>query len=101
MKKTVLIFTVFVLITICTAFTCTKTNLYQVIVVKDCTGSYLKINGKDYRVCNIEQLEGFANGDIIHAKYRTLKECSGKAVEVPVCMMYHQYEGWIQIIKIG
>ncbi len=100
MKKSALLLMVFVIVTLFTAFSCTKENFNKVMVVKDCTGNYLKVNGKDYRVCNIEQLDGYANGDTIHAKYKALKECSGTAVEVPVCMMYHPYEGWIQIIQI-
>lgn len=82
-----------------TAFSCTRENLNKVIVVKDCTGSYLEVNGKDFGVCNIERLERYADRDAIHAKFILLNECTAAAVRVPVCEIYHSHEGRIQIIK--
>lgn len=82
------------------SLSCTGPKMQEAAVIKDCTGSYLRINNKDYHVCNIEKLEGLENGVKIKASYRRLEKCTGPEQDAIVCMMYHENEGWIKIKKI-
>lgn len=66
-------------------------------VIKDCTGSYLRYNDKDYHICNIENVDIYNNGTKVTASFKKIKECS--RIDV-VCRMYHANEGLINVIKI-
>lgn len=79
---------------------CKKESGEKVTVVKDCTGTYLQINGKDYQVCNLEKTNGFANGTTVIASYKKISKCTGSAADQIVCMMYHENEGWIEVMSI-
>ncbi len=67
-------------------------------VVRDCTGTYLRINKKDYHVCNIERIATYADGQTIKAAFKKIGECE-KQPEI-VCMMFHENEGWVEITKV-
>lgn len=79
---------------------CTKQHSQNVTVIKDCTGSYLRIDNKDYRVCNLEMVSAFKDGEQISASYQKIKECHGSAIDAIVCMMVHQNEGWIEVLSV-
>jgi hypothetical protein len=81
-------------------FGCSKPQENEMKVVRDCTGTYLQVNNKDYRVCNLEKVENFADGVSVKASYRSLTECNGSANGQIICMMYHQHEGWIEVLTI-
>lgn len=77
---------------------CKKTN-QDATVTKDCTGTYLTIDSKDFKVCNEDILEAYEDGTIITASFKKLKEC--KPLENKVtCELYHEYKYWIEITKI-
>ena len=76
---------------------CSKITSEEVEIVKDCTGSYLKFNNKDYHICNEEIVNGFNNGDIVEASFRRIDECNNTGA---ICMMAHKNEGWIKVTKI-
>lgn len=89
------------LIVPCVAFaSCAGTRPFvkSAQVVRDCTGTYLRVNGKDYHVCNKEMIKDFAEGQKIDVRFKKIKECD----ETPemVCMMYHENEGWVEIVKV-
>ena len=69
-------------------------------VIKDCTGTYLRLDGKDYRVCNIDKTSSFTEGTKVTATYKKIKNCIGLAKDVIVCKMLHANEGWIEVEKI-
>ena len=71
-----------------------------VTVVKDCTGTYLRVDGKDYLVCNREKVSSFADGTTVNASFKKINECDGSAKDAFVCMMFHENEGWIKVEKI-
>lgn len=71
----------------------------QAIVVKDCTGTYLRINQKDYMVCNYEVLQNHSNGAEIRVDFKTAESCF-HLIDLVVCEMYHENEGLIQVTKI-
>ena len=79
---------------------CKKDTGKKMTVVKDCTGSYLRSEGKDYHVCNTEKTEGFKDGTTVMASFKKIDKCTGAESDKIVCMMYHENEGWIEISGI-
>ena len=79
---------------------CHKESLQEMTVVRDCTGTYLRLDEKDYHVCNTEKVDGFVNGSKVKAGFKKIKNCNGTASEAIVCLMFHQNEGWIEVGKI-
>lgn len=79
---------------------CKKESGEKMTVVKDCTGTYLRMNGKDYQVCNLEKTNAFANGTAVIASYKKISTCTGSATDQITCMMYHENEGWIEVASI-
>jgi hypothetical protein len=79
---------------------CQKENKVTMTVVRDCTGTYLQKDGKDYHVCNLEKVKNFDDGAKVTASYKRLKECKGSGIDQIVCLMYHQNEGWIEVTDI-
>lgn len=69
-------------------------------VPRDCTGTYLNYNGKDYRVCNLEAVASFPGGSSVTATFKKIKKCTDSAQDAFVCMMVHENEGWITVEKI-
>ena len=80
---------------------CTKISDDSMKVVRDCTGTYLRFEGKDYHVCNLDKLSGFSDGQTVKASFKQVKKCNYKSQPDVVCMMYHENEGWIQILKVN
>ena len=97
MKKSILIATI---ITLLTLFSCKKEKNAEVSVVRDCTGTYLRFEGKDYHVCNSEKLASFRNGMTVKATFKRIKKCDGSANNETKCLMIHSNEGWIEVEKI-
>jgi len=77
--------------------TCKKVVDRSTVFIKDCTGSYLRYEGKDYHICNTEMTATLSNGDTALAIFNKIKECNGTAKNGIICMMYHANEGWIQV----
>lgn len=95
MRTKITILLVFVL----TLFvSCLKVNDKDMIVVKDCTGSYLRYNEKDYHICNIEVVENYVSWTEVEASFKMIKECPD--YDEVVCDMLHLNEGWIIVTKI-
>lgn len=65
------------------------------LVVADCTGVYLRMDGLDYRVCNAELLKD-QKGERVKVSYKKIKSCNADKNKV-VCMMYRKNEGLIQV----
>ena len=86
------LFTLFILLA------CSKEKHETMTIVRDCTGTYLRLNEKDYQVCNHEKLSSFVDGTKVKAIFKKVKECKNK--DVAVCMLLHYNEGWIHVRKI-
>jgi hypothetical protein len=80
-----------------TLTSCKKETTRKMTVIKDCTGSYLRIDGKDYNVCNYAMLEPFPNNATVTASYKRISGCTNDRI---VCMMFHENEGWIEVVAI-
>jgi hypothetical protein len=79
---------------------CKKEINQTVTVERDCTGTYLRFDGKDYHVCNPEKVASFSDGATARAKFKKIGECNGSARDTIVCKMLHPNEGWIEVSKI-
>ena len=69
-------------------------------VIRDCTGTYLRLDGKDYHVCNLEKVSSYPNGTNVVVTFKKIKDCTGLANDAIVCQMLHANEGWIEVEKI-
>ena len=67
------------------------------LVVRDCTGTYLRENGKDYFVCNKDKLASFNDGATVEATFHSIPTCSSEEV---ACMLYHQNEGPVVVDEV-
>lgn len=97
MKKQAVIISIFTTILLTILISCSKVNNESMTVIKDCTGSYLRFNAKDYQVCNIEIVADFENGAKVEASFEKIDECENNWI---VCYMLHENEGWINVIKV-
>ena len=78
---------------------CSKVNNREMIVVKDCTGSYLRFNENDYKICNIETVSDIEGGTIVTASFKEINACTNPAAS-GLCELYHKNEGWVIVTKI-
>ncbi|WP_228410898.1 hypothetical protein [Chryseobacterium taklimakanense] len=69
-------------------------------VIKDCTGTYLRINKEDYQVCNADILKNHQQGSTVSATYRKVQKCPELDGRI-VCAMYHEKAGNIRIHSIN
>lgn len=70
----------------------------EVKLVRDCTGTYIRYQEKDYQVCNFELLNDVASDNNITAEFYQSDDCDNPAFkDMIVCAMYHENEGWIKI----
>jgi hypothetical protein len=66
-------------------------------IVRNCTGTYLRIDGNDYLVCNSEKLKSFSDESSVSVSYETIESCDQNGV---VCMMYYEHEGIVRVTKV-
>ncbi|MBX3164375.1 MAG: hypothetical protein KF900_07835 [Bacteroidetes bacterium] len=91
---------IFALLIVAATFSaCNKKRNKTITVVRDCTGTYLNWDGKDYKVCNFEFLKGVSVGAEVKGTFTKIKECS-RYDTIPVCYMAHPFESWIEVEKI-
>lgn len=69
------------------------------LVIKDCTGTYLRFGSKDYFVCNYEDLVSFEDGVEVEAVYTKLTKCTN--YKDSACRMAHDYETLINVDEIS
>lgn len=67
-------------------------------VIKDCTGSYIRQNDKDYFICNEEVTSTFETGTKVYVEYNKVNKCD--QLNDAICLMLHLSEGTIEITKI-
>jgi hypothetical protein len=97
MKILLYIVTAFFMMTV---FACKKETFKAATVIINCTGTYLRAGGKDYKVCNLEMVSSFPGGTLVEASFKKKAECKGSGNFPVVCYLYHEYEGWIEVEKI-
>lgn len=88
------------IVTMFSSVACKKVINETITVVRDCTGTYLRFDGKDYHVCNPEKISSFPGGTEVEATFIKIHDCTGPANDAPACYLLHQSEGWINVEKI-
>jgi hypothetical protein len=96
MKKLLSITTIAILLTV---LSCKKETYKSMTVIKDCTGTYLRTEGKDFKVCNLEKLSSISEGSQVTATFKKIENCPSLEDKF-VCLMYHENEGWIKIVDL-
>jgi hypothetical protein len=81
-------------------FACKKESYQMATVIADCTGTYLRWDGKDYKVCNIEKVSSYPTGTTVETTFKKIAECKGLGNFPVTCYMYHEYDSWIEVEKI-
>ncbi len=74
-----------------------KKNVEGAEVIRDCTGTYLKIGNEDFKVYNIEILDDYPEGSTVNAHYKKIPEFEEEGA---VCMLYHEYSASIEIYSV-
>lgn len=75
----------------------TKTN--KVEFVRDCTGSYIRFDAKDYKICNYQDVQKYEAGDVIMVSYDSIGNCENSNPEQLTCKMAHMFEHNVHINK--
>lgn len=75
---------------------CTKIKNQPMRIVKDCSGTYLRFDNKDYKVCNTGKTENYADGSKVTASFKKVNNCDGEGDRI-ICQLYHANEGWIEV----
>jgi hypothetical protein len=78
---------------------CTKKSGVEASITRDCTGTYVRIQDKDYLVCNSNSVAEYNEGEKVKVSYKMVTDCPEKE-GLMVCMMYHQNEGMVRILKV-
>lgn len=76
-----------------------RTYHSEVFLVKNCSGTYIRFKGLDYKVCNKELLEGFKNETKVHITFKDSKPCQIPK-GVAICAMYHPFVDCVEVISI-
>lgn len=64
---------------------------------RDCTGSYLELNNKDYLICNPSMTSSIPDGSEVSVEFSFKPE--GKFYGV--CYMYHENHGFVEITAVN
>ncbi len=76
-------------------------NIYheKVQIVRDCSGTYIRMNDWDYKVCNDKELGTIENNAFLNLSFIDINKC--KLPEgTAVCMLYHEHVGSVKILEI-
>lgn len=90
MKMLIYTLLVFSLFTMCTK----KVEYTSVIVVRDCSGTYLKVDGKVYFVCNPDKIASVLDGSELLVTYTPCSECTDRQTH---CLILRPYESCFTI----
>ena len=75
---------------------CTDSQTQTAIVIKNCTGSYLRFEDNDFKICNPEIIESYQRGEGITVKIRYNDQCSYDFE----CYLHFPFEGSVEILEI-
>ena len=72
----------------------------QAILIRDCTGTYLRMKSMDYKVCNLKKVAAFESGTTVSVSFKKIPECNGDGDFLITCYMLHHFESWIEVERI-
>lgn len=81
-------------------FSCKKERNKTMTVDTNCTGVYLRIEDKAYKVCNIEKMSSFEHGQTVKATYKKIADCDGPGGKASSCYLSNPFESYIEVKKI-
>ena len=91
----------FCLVFVFILISCGEFENRKMLVIKDCTGNYIRFKGKDYRVCNDEILNEFENEEKVRATFEKIDSCADSINNASNCFITHVYEkSWVKITNI-
>lgn len=81
---------------------CNKKQSTSSEVIRDCTGTYLVVDGQHNPVCNVQMLENIQTGTIVQAEYKLVGNGKCEDRESFHCAMVHPgvIGEWIRVIHI-
>ena len=98
MKKSTLFFGIFLLPVALGLPSCSKVNTQSMKVIRDCTGTYLRADGQDFRVCNTSALGNFDDNEVIHVTVEKVEHCDPPAEAI--CLMAHEHRGLVKVREV-
>ncbi|MFT7344164.1 MAG: hypothetical protein ACI9XP_000747 [Lentimonas sp.] len=101
MNKATSIIILGTLLIFCTlTISCKKERNVEATIITDCTGTYLRFDSKDYKVCNLEKTENYTHKQTVEVTFKKMVECDGSGNILATCFLNHPFEAWAQVIKI-
>ena len=82
------------------SFSCKKEGFSNATIVKNCTGTYLQVLDKAYKVCNTKKAAAFTDQQKVLVNFNLIKECKNNDFSGPICAMAYPFEGIANIIHI-
>lgn len=76
---------------------CSTTQEMSAVIVKDCTGTYLRNLNVDYLVCNSEKTELFDEGQRVTVKVKELYQCKDTTTK---CIWYHPVAKFVKVKSV-
>lgn len=72
-------------------------------VIRDCTGTYLVVDGQHNPVCNVQMLENIPTGTLVQAEYKLVGNGKCEDRENFHCAMVHPgvLGEWIRVIHVN
>ena len=97
LKKMKNIFSILTIV-IFTFISCSKDDYKEGKIIKNCTGSYLNIDDKEYLICNSEVVVDFNNDTEVLVDFTLIDNCNNN--QGTICMMVYNYNGTISVNEI-
>lgn len=88
------------LVIITSASSCKKESYSNATVIKNCTGTYLRVLDKEYKVCNSKKIANFEDQQKVLANFSLTKECKSENFLGGICSMAYPFDGLINVIDI-
>ena len=71
------------------------------MLIRDCTGTYLRMNNTDYKVCDLKKVAAFETGSKASVSVKKIPECSGDGNLQTQCYMLHHFKSWVEVESIS
>lgn len=75
---------------------CTDSHTQTAIVIKNCTGNYLRYEDNDFKICNQDIIASHPEGDVVIVSIRYNDQCSDDFA----CNLHYPFAGWVEILEI-
>lgn len=100
MKKSIFAFAAFAIFSLsfsaCTR-SCKELDTQKAKVIRDCTGTYVRIADKDYLVCNTSALADYADNECVEVTTASVTDCAEQK-DKAICAMAHESAGIVEVI---